>query len=88
MTNEEFLETLHRIQIVNALIQEMDLEGFLDQLARGEGIVPFIDPPMLMPAEVAEDLRESVGIMYDCQQRTRTILDARCRELIRSANNT
>jgi hypothetical protein len=88
MTNEEFLQTLHQIQIVNALMQEMDLEGFLDQLARGEGIVPFIDPPMLMPADVAEDLRESVGIMYDCQQRTRTILDARCHELIRSANNT
>lgn len=81
MTNE-FLEILHRIQIVNAVIHEMDLEGFLDQIARGEGIVPFIDPPMLMPAEVAEDLRAIVGVMYDCQQRTRTILDARCRAVV------
>lgn len=74
MTSEEYQQTLHELQALAMVIQDMDLASFLERIEHAESIGAILDPTAWIRGnKQLTSIKSVASAAYDFQQRVQAM---------------
>jgi len=61
MSDEEYLQTQHQLFLLAGLVRQLDVHGFLERIAKAEGLAPILDPTLSRTAQPKLDIVKAVA---------------------------